>query len=112
MYRLSALPNIQCTACANCFGAYPYKLSANSRRLRDYYALPLHHQALLDSLGWRTKIDLVDQRIEANARFLKTIVDYPEIFEGDSDQEEHEHDYKGAGDDSDNVEREEAIGTC
>ena len=71
--------------------------------------MPLQHQALLDSLGWRTKIDLVDQRIEVNARFLRTIVDYPEIFEGDSD---HEHDDEGNGDDSDNAEREEAIGTC
>jgi carnosine N-methyltransferase len=113
MYRLSALPNLRCTACANCFGALStYELSANSRRLRDYYALPLQHQAMLDSLGWRTKIDLVDQRIEANARFLKTIVDYPEIFEGDSDQQEHEHDDEDADDDSDNVEREDTIGTC
>lgn len=62
---------------------YPIKLqlSANSRRLRDYYALPLAHQSLLESLGWRKKIDLVDERIEANSRFLRAVVDYPEIFD-------------------------------
>lgn len=57
------------------------QLSANSRRLRDYYSLPLAHQSLLDSLGWRKKIDLVDERVEANARFLRAVVDYPEIFD-------------------------------
>jgi hypothetical protein len=82
------------------------QLSANSRRLRDYYALPLQHQALLDNLGWRKKIDLVDERIEANSRFLKTIVDYPAFFEGDSDQDEDgdecEHDDEDASGDSGN----------
>ena len=35
----------------------------------------------MNELGWRKKIDLVDDCIEANAKFLKEIVDYPEIFD-------------------------------
>lgn len=69
------------TCCADLFFVVKSQLSANSRRLRDYYALPLSHQSLLDSLGWRKKIDLVDERIEANSRFLRAVVDYPEIFD-------------------------------
>ncbi|KAF9505920.1 hypothetical protein BS47DRAFT_1305975, partial [Hydnum rufescens UP504] len=60
-----------------------YSLSANSRRLKDFYTLPTAHQKLLNGLGWRNKIDLVDEKIEANAKFLKSIVDYPQIFEDD-----------------------------
>ena len=90
------------TCSSTCYRFLTCQLSANSRRLRDYYALPLQHQALLDSLGWRKKIDLVDERIEANARFLKTVVDYPAFFEGDSDHDDDE--------DEDEREHEDASG--
>jgi hypothetical protein len=91
------------------------KLSANSRRLRDYYALPRRHQILLDSLGWRKKIDLVDERIEANTRFLRTVINYPEIFEGDSDlgekgeTEDDDEDVSGGPGD---VRKEDSDGSC
>lgn len=60
--------------------------------MKDFLRTPLAHQALLESLGWRKKIDLVDDRIEANAKFLKEIVDYPEIFEAHGFDQEDEHD--------------------
>jgi hypothetical protein len=66
------------------------KLSANSRRLKDFLSLPLSHQKLLEDLGWRKKIDLVDEKIEANAAFLKQIVADPQIFDGEEDDEDHE----------------------
>lgn len=89
------LENLHFQSVISTFQQYrAYSLSANSRRLRDYYALPLEHQALLDGLGWRKKIDLVDERVEANSRFLKAIVDYPEIFEGrEGPMHEHAHDH-------------------
>ncbi|SRR6266436_10191801 len=60
-----------------------YSLSANSRRLKDFYSLPISHQNLLNELGFRKKIDMVDQRIEANAKFLHAVVDHPDIFTED-----------------------------
>ncbi|KAF8333131.1 N2227-like protein-domain-containing protein [Cantharellus anzutake] len=59
-----------------------YSLSANARRLKDFYSLPLAHQKLLNELGFRERIDMVDQRIEANAKFLNAVVDHPDIFNG------------------------------
>lgn len=57
---------------------------------------------------------MVDERIEANARFLMMIVDYPEIFEPDDDHEEgHEHDDDGDINDSlGDVRREDPSGIC
>ena len=80
------------------------QLSANSRRLKDFYTLPIADQKLLDELGWRKKIDLVDEKIEANARFLKSIVDYPQIFEGDDEEDEEE------GEDEDDGRNEHSRG--
>lgn len=56
------------------------QLSANNRRRKDIYKLPRADQELLTALGYKTKLQLVDEAILANAKFLKQIVADPEIF--------------------------------
>ncbi|KAJ7667264.1 N2227-domain-containing protein [Mycena rosella] len=57
-----------------------YSLSANNRRRKDLYTLPKADQELLIALGYREKLDQVDQAIIANADFLSEVVADPEIF--------------------------------
>ncbi|KAJ7075566.1 N2227-domain-containing protein [Mycena belliarum] len=57
-----------------------YSLSANNRRRKDLYTLPQADQELLAALGYREKLDQVDQAIIANADFLFEVVADPEIF--------------------------------
>ncbi|KZP20355.1 N2227-domain-containing protein [Athelia psychrophila] len=55
-------------------------LSANNRRRKDIYTLPLADQEMLKGLGYLQKLDAVDDAIVANAEFLNQIVANPEIF--------------------------------
>ncbi|KAJ7272424.1 N2227-domain-containing protein [Mycena rebaudengoi] len=57
-----------------------YSLSANNRRRKDFYTLPKADQELLTTLGYKTKLDQVDNAIVANADFLSEVVSNPEIF--------------------------------
>ncbi|TEB32801.1 N2227-domain-containing protein [Coprinellus micaceus] len=72
-----------------------YSLSANNRRRRDIYALPLEDQEILGTLGYKEKLDEVDKAILANADFLNKIVENPEIFGHDLDEEEEAVDGHG-----------------
>ncbi|KAF6745474.1 N2227-domain-containing protein [Ephemerocybe angulata] len=67
-----------------------YSLSANNRRRRDIYSLPLEDQDLLDSLGYKKKLDDADKAILANADFLSKIVENPEIFGHELDDEDND----------------------
>ncbi|KAK7055822.1 carnosine N-methyltransferase [Favolaschia claudopus] len=57
-----------------------YSLSANNRRRKDFFTLPKQDQELLERLGYKAKLDLVDNAILANADFLSKVVSDPEIF--------------------------------
>ncbi|TFK32167.1 N2227-like protein-domain-containing protein [Crucibulum laeve] len=63
-----------------------YSLAANNRRRKDIYTLPKADQELLDTLGYKKKLDEVDQAILVNADFLAQIVENPEIFGHDVDE--------------------------
>lgn len=65
-----------------------YSLAANNRRRKDIYTLPQGDKELLDSLGYRQKLQEVDRAILVNAEFLKLIVAKPEIFGHDLDSPE------------------------
>ncbi|OAX32849.1 N2227-domain-containing protein, partial [Rhizopogon vinicolor AM-OR11-026] len=62
-----------------------YSLAANNRRRKDIYTLPCGDKELLDGLGYRQKLQEVDQAILVNAEFLNLIVANPEIFGHDLD---------------------------
>ncbi|KAI9567608.1 N2227-domain-containing protein [Boletus coccyginus] len=57
-----------------------YSLTANNRRRKDLYTLPHADKALLDSIGYRRKLQEIDAAIFANADFFHKIVANPEIF--------------------------------
>ncbi|KAG8216200.1 putative carnosine N-methyltransferase [Butyriboletus roseoflavus] len=57
-----------------------YSLTANNRRRKDLYTLPHADKELLDSIGYRSKLQEIDTAILANANFLHKIVANPEIF--------------------------------
>lgn len=66
------------------------QLSANNRRRKDFFKLPLSNQKLLEELGWRSRLNEVDYKIAENAQFLNTIVDHPDIFAmGGGVEEDH-----------------------
>ncbi|KAK0199327.1 N2227-like protein-domain-containing protein [Desarmillaria ectypa] len=65
-----------------------YSLTANNRRRRDLFTLPKADQDLLASLGYKEKLNLVDDAILANAAFLNQIVANSEIFGHDVDDED------------------------
>lgn len=56
------------------------QLTANDRRRKDLYTLPRADKALLDSIGYRSKLQEIDTAILANADILHKIVANPEIF--------------------------------
>ncbi|KAJ2916234.1 hypothetical protein MD484_g4197, partial [Candolleomyces efflorescens] len=64
------------------------QLSANNRRRRDVFALSREDQDVLDKLGYKKKLDEVDTAILANADFLAKIVENPEIFGHDIEEED------------------------
>ncbi|PPQ79034.1 hypothetical protein CVT25_002343 [Psilocybe cyanescens] len=66
-----------------------FTLSANNRRRKDVYTLPKADQDLLESLGYKHKLDAVDKAIIANADFLHQMVDDPRIFGHDIDEDDH-----------------------
>ncbi|KAF7309952.1 N2227 domain-containing protein [Mycena indigotica] len=79
-----------------------YSLSANNRRRKDLYTLPKADQELLSQLGYRAKLDAVDEAISKNADFLGSVVADPEIFGHDIQDEEdhssgHSHDHSHGG---------------
>ncbi|KAF9001139.1 N2227-like protein-domain-containing protein [Cyathus striatus] len=57
-----------------------HSLAANNRRRKDIYKLPKADQDILDTLGYKKKLDEADKAILANADFLEMIVESPEIF--------------------------------
>ncbi|KAF8922369.1 N2227-domain-containing protein [Mucidula mucida] len=65
-----------------------YSLSANNRRRKDLYKLPKADQDLFVALGYREKLNLVDEAILKNAEFLEGIVSGPGIFDGEDDDED------------------------
>lgn len=56
------------------------KLAGNNRRRKDLYTLSREDQQLLETLGYKKKLEEVDQAILVNAEFLNKIVANPEIF--------------------------------
>ncbi|KAF9484269.1 N2227-domain-containing protein [Pholiota conissans] len=74
-----------------------YSLAANNRRRKDVYLLPKADQDLLNTLGYKQKLDDVDKAILANADFLSEIVSDTKIFGVEMEEEvegrdlEHAH---------------------
>ncbi|KAG6847774.1 hypothetical protein H0H93_006054, partial [Arthromyces matolae] len=64
-----------------------YSLAANNRRRKDIYRLLLADQQVLGELGYKQKLDQVDDAIRANAEFLSLVVAEPQIFAVDLDSE-------------------------
>lgn len=54
--------------------------AANHRRRKDLYTLPPADLEILERLGYKQKLDEVDDAILANAKFLNQIIANPEIF--------------------------------
>ncbi|EIN14663.1 N2227-domain-containing protein [Punctularia strigosozonata HHB-11173 SS5] len=65
----------------------PYALAANNKRRKDFFTLPRRDRDILEELGYRTKINEVDEAILKNAEFLSMIVADPEIF-GSMDEDD------------------------
>ncbi|KAG9043300.1 hypothetical protein FS837_009763 [Tulasnella sp. UAMH 9824] len=69
-----------------------YHLSANNRRRKDFHRLTRKNQELLEQVGWKQRLEDVDEKIAANQAFLDMIVDHPDIFSHeDADDDEHDH---------------------
>jgi len=64
-----------------------YSLSANNRRRKDFYGLQKADQDVLNDLGYKEKLEAIDKAILVNANFLAQIVEDPEIFGHDLDEE-------------------------
>lgn len=73
------------------------KLSANNRRRKDFFKLPIADQKLLEELGYKSKLAEVDKAIIANAAFVRQMVAQPQIF-SDADLGEEEDEFDGAAD--------------
>ncbi|PFH48332.1 hypothetical protein AMATHDRAFT_5912 [Amanita thiersii Skay4041] len=72
----------------NAFKNYArFSISVNNRRRRDIYRLPKADQDILDSIGFKKKVEDADKAILANAQFLAQMVDNPEIFGSDIDSD-------------------------
>lgn len=66
------------------------QLSANNKRRKDFHRLPKKNQELLEQVGWKQRLEDVDEKIAANQAFLDMIVDHPDIFSHeDADDDEH-----------------------
>jgi hypothetical protein len=63
------------------------QLSANNRRRKDLYSLQKADQDVLNDLGYKEKLEAIDKAILVNASFLAQIVQDPEIFGHDLDEE-------------------------
>lgn len=82
-------------------------MAANNRRRKDLYTLPLADQDLLEEIGYKQKMNEVDDAIIINAQFLSQIVASPEIFghgidtdeqqQEDDTQEDHVHEDGSGG---------------
>ncbi|KAG5717403.1 UPF0586 like protein [Termitomyces sp. T112] len=59
---------------------YQLQLAVNNRRRKDVYCLPSEDQQVLEAIGYKKKLDQVDDAIQANAEFLALIVANPDIF--------------------------------
>ncbi|TFK75538.1 N2227-domain-containing protein [Pluteus cervinus] len=66
-----------------------YSLSANNRRRQTIYNLPLEDRDILHKLGYRAKLDKIDQAILVNANFLDQMIAQPEIFGQDMETDEY-----------------------
>jgi carnosine N-methyltransferase len=84
-----------------------FQLAANNRRRKDVYRLPHADQESLENLGYKQKLNEVDQAILANAEFLDQIVANPEIFGHDMAAVEGEYDDENDGTASFNSSHEE-----
>ncbi|KAF7304952.1 N2227 domain-containing protein [Mycena kentingensis (nom. inval.)] len=71
-------------------GYAQYQLSANNRRRKDLYTLPKPDQDILSKIGYREKLDAVDDAIAKNSDFLGLVVADPEIFGPDGEPTEGE----------------------
>lgn len=58
----------------------PYAISANTRRRRDFFKIPVEDRTLLESVGWKSHLDKVDDLIAENAKVLNQLVANPTIF--------------------------------
>jgi len=68
------------------------QLSANNKRRKDVYRLSRADAELIHDLRLREKFESVDRAILENTHFLLKIVENPEMFGYDIDNEEHESD--------------------
>lgn len=65
----------------NAFKQYEaYAISANTRRRRDFHRLREEDQKLLKEIGWKARLDTVDDLITENSKVLNRIVANPAIF--------------------------------
>ncbi|PVG03867.1 N2227-domain-containing protein [Serendipita vermifera] len=58
----------------------PYAISANTRRRRDFHKLPPRDKELLEEVGWKARLDAVDDLIAENAKLLNQVVANPTMF--------------------------------
>jgi len=64
----------------------------NNKRRKDVYRLPRADAELVHDLRIGEKFESVDRAILENAHFLLKVVENPEMFGYDIDNEEHESD--------------------
>lgn len=62
-----------------------YSITANNKRRRDFFKLPEEDRKLLEAVGWKARLDKVDECIAVNAGVLRAFVENPEIFMDEED---------------------------
>lgn len=62
------------------FALTGWQYSANNRRRKDAFRIPLADRELLSKLGWQDKLADVDKCIAANVAFVRDIVAQTQIF--------------------------------
>lgn len=70
--------------------------------------MPEEDRKLLESIGWKKKLDQVDSAIQANAQFLRKIIMNPDIF-GRSDLQDAEEEEEIESDQSPQLQASETL---
>lgn len=62
-----------------------YSITANNKRRRDFFKLPEEDRKLLEAVGWKARLDKIDDCIAVNGGVLRTFVENPEVFMDEED---------------------------
>ena len=101
MRLIRFVPRSHFTAYVHFSNALTCQAAANHRRRKDLYTLPPADLEILELLGYKQKLDEVDDAILVNAKFVNQIIANPEIFGHDiSALDEQDEDASMSGKDA------------